>query len=112
MFTDDLEEIERIKKQRLGTSIQKINLYDMIDSGNKTLENLCSVDGAVIVNEKAECECFAVILDGNSVIEGDPSTGSRHNSAKNYIALKKKTRKKFRYIAVVVSDDSYTEVYQ
>ena len=111
IFTNDSEEIKRIKSKNLGTNIKKINLYTMLDSKNNIIKNLCSVDGAVIVNEKAECECFAVILDGEALLNGDPSTGSRHNSAKNYIAIKKKKRSEFRYIAVVVSDDSYTEVY-
>lgn len=115
IFTNDSDEISRLQKYRRGTNIKKISLID--DSGecrSELIKNLCAIDGALVIDENGCCVCYGVILDGEAVEKGDPSTGSRHNSVKNYIKWKKinpKHKPQYSYVAVVISDDKYTEVY-
>lgn len=115
IFTNDANEISRLQKYRRGTNIKKISLVD--NSGkckSELIKNLCAIDGALVIDENGCCVCYGVILDGEAVEKGDPSTGSRHNSVKNYIKWKKNNPKrnpKHSYTAVVISDDKYTEVY-
>lgn len=113
IFTNDNNEIERLKKFQRGTNISSISLFNGSKCNEKLIKSLCSIDGALIVNDKGDCCCYGVILDGEAVISGDPSTGSRHNSVKNYIVWKKQCPQsaKLGYVAVVISDDDYTELY-
>lgn len=111
IFTNDHGEIDRLKAKKLGTNINKINLYEAAKKNNNIIANMCSVDGALIIDELGNCSCYGVILDGEAIINGDSSTGSRHNSAKNYIIGKKKSNPQKGYLAVVISDDNYTELY-
>lgn len=113
IFTNDNAEIDRLKEFQRGTNISSMSLFSGRKCNENLIKSLCSIDGALIVNANGVCCCYGVILDGEAVIPGDPSTGSRHNSVNNYIVWKKKSSRSVRlgYVAVVVSDDDYTELY-
>ncbi|MBN1500573.1 MAG: DNA integrity scanning protein DisA nucleotide-binding domain protein [Spirochaetes bacterium] len=72
-----------------------------------TSENLMmmsNIDGAVILDSNLMCHAVGVILDGMATHHGDPSRGSRYNSAIRYIESQKKTA-----MAVVVSEDGMVD---
>lgn len=104
--TNGSNEINRIKKLRLGTNINPI---DLTTCDQQVIFNMTAVDGAVVVDTNGICHCFGVILDGVASKKGDPSRGARHNSLKHYVEYCKKMG--IKAVAVVVSEDRYTEMY-
>lgn len=66
----------------------------------EVLESLTSVDGALLINPDGTCYAFGVILDGQATESGDPSRGSRYNSAVRYV-----NSQGVNCLAVVVSED-------
>ena len=64
------------------------------------------VDGAVVLDPDGHCHAFGVILDGEAVAgKGDPSRGSRFNSAVRY----QRTRAP-KSLLVVISDDGLVDL--
>ena len=64
------------------------------------------VDGAVVLGPDGHCHAFGVILDGEAVAgQGDPSRGSRFNSAVRY----QRTRAP-KSLLVVISDDGLVDL--
>jgi DisA bacterial checkpoint controller nucleotide-binding len=50
------------------------------------VEALTAIDGALLFDQNGICFACGVILDGLATEEGDPSRGSRYNSALRYLA--------------------------
>lgn len=48
------------------------------------IRKVTSIDGAVLLDRKANCYAIGVILDGLATEKGDPSRGARYNSAIRY----------------------------
>lgn len=69
----------------------------------ESVPRLTAIDGAVLLDTSGRCHAVGVILDGHAVKAGDPSRGSRFNSALRYILTARKRRDKC--IGVVVSED-------
>lgn len=69
----------------------------------ENVPRLTAIDGAVLLDPSGLCHAVGVILDGQAVKTGDPSRGSRYNSALRYILTARKRRDKC--IGVVVSED-------
>lgn len=90
------KEVERLSHLHKGTMIEEL---DLKETENLSLvQGLASIDGAVMVDYDGLCHGFGIILDGETIIEGDVGRGSRYNSAKNYVAWRKG-------YAVVFSED-------
>ncbi|QDV20304.1 DisA bacterial checkpoint controller nucleotide-binding protein [Gimesia panareensis] len=66
----------------------------------KILSSLTSIDGAVLINPRGTCYAIGVILDGMANEDGDPSRGSRYNSALRYVKTLKDP-----CLAIVISED-------
>jgi len=68
------------------------------------LSQITTIDGAVLMTPDAECHAIGVILDGRATPKGNPSRGSRYNSAVRYVEQEKDC------VAVVVSDDGMIDI--
>jgi hypothetical protein len=69
----------------------------------ENVPRLTAIDGAVLIDSSGLCHAVGVILDGQAVKTGNPSRGSRFNSALRYILTARKRGDKC--IGVVVSED-------
>lgn len=108
---DAKREAERLSGANRGYSIcgndhKALKLLDNLD----IIYNITNIDGAIIIDFEGFCYAIGVILDGDACISGDSSRGARFNSAKNYIALKKKYQNE-KYAAIVFSEDRYVNVF-
>ena len=75
------------------------------------IEDITNIDGAVLLDYEGNCYAIGVILDGAACIVGESSRGARYNSTQNYIALKQKQEENHTYIAIVVSEDRYVNIF-
>ncbi len=71
------------------------------------LENLSTIDGAVLVNPRGIAFAIGVILDGVATSNGNTARGARYNSAIRYQEYLR-TEYKLASFIVVVSDDGDT----
>lgn len=85
------------KAYERGTRIENFNL-DKEENNLSMIAGMASVDGAVLVDFSGNCVAFGVILDGVAKTKGDFNSGSRYNSARNFIAGE-------NMIAIIVSED-------
>jgi len=69
------------------------------------MEEITAIDGAVLIDPKSRCYAFGVILDGLASTRGDPSRGSRYNSAVKYAESTDHA-----CLVVVVSEDGYIDL--
>jgi hypothetical protein len=86
--------------KRLGGQAVRVKPFLL---GVENVPRLTAIDGAVLLDPSGLCHAVGVILDGQAVKAGDPSRGSRYNSALRYILTARKRRDKC--IGVVVSED-------
>lgn len=78
---------------------------------NKVVQQISEIDGALIVDRLSICYSFGTILDGVSKTgKGDPSRGSRYNSAIRYVESQKEDGK-YTCVAVIVSSDGMVDHY-
>lgn len=101
-----LDEADRLCSAKRGIKIGELNLAKK--SNMKIIENVTSIDGAIILSECGNCYGIGVILDGEAVIKGSLARGARYNSAINYISLKKRAGE--RYAAVIISEDKTYDI--
>ena len=95
-----LNERKRFSKQAINIKNHE-NIVSFID-------DISSIDGALMFNTKGECCSIGLILDGITTKEtGNPSRGARYNSALKYIENRKE--KKEKALAVVVSEDGMVD---
>lgn len=105
IFAEDAKvETKRLCNVKRGIKIEKLDLS--IDLN--IIKNITSIDGAIMIDKNSFCYGIGVILDGNAVVKGSTARGARYNSAYNYIASKKKEKKK--YIAIVLSEDKTIDI--
>ncbi len=109
--------VEAVMKQRHGTiivvSAAAEKEANRLKSQSITIEpvgltsdlvgQLSNIDGAILLDTQAVCHAIGVILDGMATEEGDPSRGSRYNSALRYVASQPNSST----MCIVVSDDGY-----
>lgn len=99
IFTEEArQEVIRLSNLNRAIMINPIELYD-----SQIVTNLSNIDGAIIIGVDGKCYGIGAILDGNALIEGNMSRGSRYNSSINYIANKMQKK----YMAIVISEDKY-----
>jgi hypothetical protein len=71
------------------------------------MDNLTSLDGAVLLDTQGVCYAIGVILDGMAKEHlGDPSRGARYNSAVRYVS----GRAPRSCVVVVISEDGKVDV--
>jgi hypothetical protein len=71
-----INESERLGKQCFPLKALKLK--------NKNIQQITSIDGAVLLDRNANCHAIGVILDGLATDKGDASRGARYNSAMRY----------------------------
>ncbi len=91
-------EASRLGGQAVPIDPQRLDRADITRLGQ--------VDGAIILSPDGRCHAFGIILDGEAVAgQGDPSRGSRFNSAVRY----QRTRAP-KSLLVVISDDGLVDL--
>lgn len=73
---DAIQESERLGKQCFP--LKPLKLKDEL------IQQITSIDGAVLLDKDANCHAIGVILDGLATDKGDASRGARYNSAIRY----------------------------
>lgn len=97
------EEVDRLCEQNKGIKVKE---FDFI---SKHPIEMTNIDGAIFVDDKGWCYAIGVIVDGPTVIKGNPERGARYNSIKNYIAWK--TQEGYKdIVGVIVSEDEMINV--
>ena len=99
VFEDDRIEVERLCGLDRGIRIEAINLFDC----SEYIERITSIDGAIFMDKSCSCSFIGVLVDGMSILKGNPSRGARYNSIYNYIALKAKEN--IKCLGVIISED-------
>lgn len=91
-------EADRLRQQ--ATRITPVQLAPLL------MNEVASIDGAILVDLSGTCHAFGVILDGHARSNlGESSRGSRFNSALRYIDSRSGLA-----LAVIVSEDGYIDV--
>lgn len=91
-------EADRLRQQ--ATRIAPVQLAPLL------MNEVASIDGAILVDLNGTCHAFGVILDGHARSNlGEPSRGSRVNSALRYIDSRSGLA-----LAVIVSEDGYIDL--
>ena len=99
------KEAKRLSKFNRCIMISPFGLIDNL----KTIINITSIDGALLVDFNGICYAIGAILDGDMEIKGNTERGSRYNSAINYVERQKKQGKVF--ISVIFSEDGAVDIY-
>lgn len=97
-----MDEASRFEES--GISITPIDI-----STGMLVEEITSIDGALICDVDGICYSIGTILDGIKSERTDSSRGARYNSAIRYIEKQKKNQKKT--FIVVVSEDGYVNCF-
>ncbi|MBN1210722.1 MAG: diadenylate cyclase [Myxococcaceae bacterium] len=93
-----IAEAKRLRSQSTPIVPSKID--------SSVLSRLARIDGAILFDSHGVCHAFGVILDGSAKEGlGDPSRGSRFNSAVRYVESSE-----FNCMAVVISDDGIVNI--
>lgn len=92
------EEARRLAPQALSIRPQQLS-PDVLDAVTR-------IDGAVLLTPDGVCHAVGVILDGVATGAGDPSRGSRYNSAVRYTEASTAP-----CLTVIVSEDGMIDVY-
>ena len=96
-----MDEASRLEES--GISITPIDI-----STGMLVEEITSIDGALICDVDGICYSIGTILDGIKSERTDSSRGARYNSAIRYIEKQKKNQKK---TFIVVSEDGYVNCF-
>lgn len=70
---------------------------------------MTNIDGAIFIDTKGKCHAIGMIVDGETIIEGDAGRGARYNSINNYINWAFKTGKGY-FVGIIVSEDGMINV--
>jgi len=100
-------EANRVCKESSGTKIVERKKDETL----KTVLQLSTVDGAVLVDKDAKVLAYGVLVDSKEGVEinKDAGRGSRFHAAKKYIASLSKDKK--IAMAVIVSEDKMVSFY-
>jgi len=92
-------DIETIRLQKQSFPVEPFNVTPEI------MEEISSIDGAIVLDNELKCHAIGVILDGLASDKCDSSRGSRYNSAIKYTEFKKDC------VVIVVSEDGPVDVF-
>lgn len=96
----DNAEAEGMRLANQGVAMEPAYLRD------ETVEQVTSIDGAVLLDTTGRCHAVGVILDGRARSEvGSPARGARYNSAVRYVDATAGSA-----LAVVVSEDGRVDL--
>ena len=77
---------------------------------NKILKQFSNIDGAFLIDFNGKIWASGVILDGQTMTEGDPSRGARYNIIPNYLQLFKRTYNS-PIVVIVISEDGMINIF-
>ena len=105
LITDDAKcQIIDLCDKGRGYQIEEVELF----TRKELIPKFTSIDGAMIIDSNCYCYAIGVILDGQTMVDGNMERGARYNSAKNYIAVLRD--KRLKAVAVIVSEDRTMDV--
>ncbi len=90
-------EAKRLENQ--STRIAPSSIDDVI-------QNVTSIDGAVLLDFHGICHSIGVILDGVATEKGTSARGARYNSSVRYVENNRK-----KCVAVIISEDGMVDLY-
>lgn len=101
------EEIINEHYKDLSTLINTIKL----DENN--IKKLSSIDGAIFIDEMANCYGFGAILDGLDTKKGNPARGSRYNSSQRFFSYYKHkySSDSIKLLVFILSDDGNYDIF-
>ena len=101
------EELLKNNYNDLSTLIDKITLNE------KNIKKLSSIDGAIFIDEKANCYGFGAILDGIDTGKGNPARGSRYNSSERFFSYYKDfySSESIKLLVFILSDDGNYDIF-
>lgn len=77
----------------------------------KLIQQISSIDGAVLMDTNQNVYAYGVVLDGNAGIKGEPSRGARYNCSYKYIASLSSREIAVKALAVIISEDGMVNFY-
>lgn len=96
------EESERLAEQSIPVVPFKLD--------TELMKRITAIDGAVIMDQKANCYALGAILDGSiKKREGDSSRGARFNSAVKYSSRAAEHNEKC--VIIVISEDGMVDLF-
>ena len=104
-------EIERLASFKKAYIIKKATLK-LCAASKEVLKGITAIDGALFCDFQLNCKAIGVIVDGKSIVKGNPGRGARYNSLMNYIGYLKNNPEydKARSMAIVVSEDGSLDI--
>ena len=88
-------------------------LIDTIKLDDNNIKKLSSIDGAIFIDEMANCYGFGAILDGLDTQKGNPARGSRYNSSQRFFAYYKEkyAADNIKLLVFILSDDGNYDIF-
>lgn len=88
-------------------------LIDTIRLDDNNIKKLSSIDGAIFIDENANCYGFGAILDGLDTKKGNPARGSRYNSSQRFFSYYKDkySKKNLKLLVFILSDDGNYDIF-
>ncbi len=87
------------ESKRLGKQCFQLKSLKLSE---KTIQQVTSIDGAVLLDRSANCYAIGVILDGLATDKGDAARGARYNSAIRYY---ERFKENTPMVLVIISED-------
>lgn len=88
-------------------------LIDTIKLDENNIKKLSSIDGAIFIDENANCYGFGAILDGLDTKKGNPARGSRYNSSQRFFSYYKNkySPENLKLLVFILSDDGNYDIF-
>lgn len=88
-------------------------LIDTIKLDENNIKKLSSIDGAIFIDEMANCYGFGAILDGLDTKKGNPARGSRYNSSQRFFSYYKDkySSDSIKLLVFILSDDGNYDIF-
>lgn len=112
-------EVKRLASHNKAYQVKQFPLVQLIDEGKNVIDEnaemdrirgITSIDGAIFCDLDCLCWAVGVIVDGETIIDGDYGRGARFNTITNYIAGYKIKNPDNVCFAVIISEDGMINV--
>lgn len=103
----DLELDERLAKFKRAFKVENISLQE---ADKDMIQGITAIDGAIFCDLSGNCCAIGVIVDGETIVEGDYGRGARFNSLNNYVQVYKEKHKDSICFAAVISEDGMVDI--
>ena len=97
------------KRHARGLSLEK-GCSVLNPDWTSVLQQLTSIDGALLVDMEGKCWACGIILDGKAKGRGDMGRGARYNSALNYVRNFVKLHPDHPIVVIVASEDGMINI--